>query len=203
MNNAKQENPITSSIDLLFTLIIFWSFTKWTYIFNIQAGVLLAFLYVIIINDWLSCRASFEFYTQTMFVIDVVILFLFLRMVDCLVEPDRPAGYEIDFWSYLAALSILYGIWDYIVAKYTKEDERAKDLKSWGNKMLITGFVCILSYVGLQYLNAYQNVRTWRFLIFECPPFFLFMCLIILWNKEKFQLYKELERTLSIWKKKP
>lgn len=197
MSNHARSNPITASIDILFTFLIFWAFWEWRDVTTLESKVLLLFLYLIIINDWLSCRATYEFYTTEMFIIDVIIIFLFMRMVDSLGRTDSVARYDITFWFLLAGLSILYGIWDYIVCIYTKDAERKRGLKSWGNKMFVTGVLCAMSYIGLRWLQLHSTFRTPMFLVAEAPSFLVFVVLIVFWNKEKLQLYKELERAIG------
>lgn len=197
MAKRPQVNPITTSIDILFTLLIFWSFQEWKSATTLEAKVLLLFLYLIVINDWLSCRATYELYTTEMFLIDVIIIYLFQRMVDSLTRAGDVTGYDTAFWLMLAALSVLYGIWDYVVAVYTDDRERQRGLRSWGNKMFATAALCAGSYVGLRWLQFHSVFRSPMFLVAEGPPFVVFVALIVFWNKEKFQLYKELEQRIK------
>lgn len=197
MSKRAQVSPITTSIDILFTLLIFWVFYEWRNVATLEGKVLALFLYLIIINDWFSCRGTYEFYTSEMFLIDVVIIFLFQRMMDALTRADSVAQYDVVFWLLIAAMSVLYGVWDYVVSVYTRDDERGRGLRSWAHKMFATAVLCAASYAGLRWLQLHSEFRTWMFLVAEAPSFVVFVILIILWNKEKFQLYKELERTIG------
>ena len=197
MGKQKPLSPITASIDFLFTLLIFWALLQWDHSTTIASKFLFVLLYLIIINDWFSCRATFEFYTSEMFVIDVIIIFLFLRMVTSLTISHLTLGYQSVFWMQLSFLSILYGIWDYVVSIYTEDIGRRKGLKSWGNKMFLEGGMCIASYFWIEWIQTRVESRSLVFLIPELPPVLIFVTLVIMWNKEKFQLYQELEKRFS------
>lgn len=182
--------PIGHFFDVLFALVIFNSFLQWHAIGSWQARVLILFLYVVVVNDWLASRAGYGLAGLALVAFNLVDLFLLTNIVKLLVMPSLHIGYDPRFWLYLVGLSLSYVGWDFLAASQLANPAK-RQLRKWALLMLSCAALCGATFVGIQRLVPFllsanvAGIEVWV-AIAALPAMAYWVVLIGVWTKSLF-----------------
>lgn len=205
------QSTIASAMDILFTVLVLYTFAQWTYVATVPARILYIFTVLVIVNDWLSFRATADVYTGGMFTCDLLIAFIIANLIHPL-SVSGPLGYEVSYWLYFASLCLVYVIWDAVVASFPETSkERRRSLRGWMVVMLINGILALAAYCIQAYflklspvysaladaagglgLNGYLSGDALAIAAQWIPvlPAGMFSVTLIFWNRQKFTWFR-------------
>ncbi len=67
--------------EVIFALVIFESFHQWPNVVSWQGKILLIFLYILIVNDWLASRSGSALASIALSLFTLLDLFIFISLV--------------------------------------------------------------------------------------------------------------------------
>jgi len=182
----KEVNPITTSIDTLWTITIFYALYQlntfrdyWPILIGILTTLLL-------INEWFSVRATFNFYTGPMFFADVFDVFLYICAYSAL-KAYGSLTYSNTYWLCLSLIWFVYFIWDVSVLPFTLDEGAAKSLKKWKYSMLFASIFTFGTYLFFVFHDLQQLSFHYSLLIQILKYANLIIIVVVLyaWNKKK------------------
>jgi hypothetical protein len=182
--------PIISAFDVLFTLVIFNGFAQWHSVQGLVNRVLAILLYLIIINDWMSLRASAKVYNIPIMFLDLCDVFIFVNIFASLEGQNGTIlPYQPIFWIYLTVLCCVYSVWDFILAG-ALEWPGPKTMRQWAWAMAGAGLTCLLTYFGLAADQKYSS-SLWHPEILASliilPAIVAWLSLLGVWTAKKLQ----------------
>jgi hypothetical protein len=194
----KEINPITKSVDTLWTITILYAFYQITELrgyWPILIGVLTTLL---LINEWFSVRATFDFYSDSMFVADVFDVFLYVLAYSAL-KRGGELTYSPIYWLCLALIWFVYFAWDVSVLPFTKDKESTLSLRKWMYSMLATSIFTFGSFLFLLWIERNQLRSQYEVVIQVLQYANLVIIVIVLysWNKKKLETVRNALRTAS------
>jgi len=183
---SKHNNPLTKTVDMLFTLALFYLLIHWPQLSLWQSKVLYVSLFLIVLNEQVSVRASYDVYNTITYFLDLVSIYIYVVALDALMVVDLKFGYAPKFWIYIGFLWLFYAVWDYVMIPFADEEAK-KNLRKWGLYMISAFFVTILSYLVISYAYHYfQGETLYRVeTIAQIVAFGIIIWAIYLWNKDR------------------
>lgn len=187
-------HPITSSVDMLWTITIFYAFYRLHLLsgyWPILLGILTTLL---LINEWFSTRATFDFYTGPMFLADIADVFLYVCIYTTLDNKDTNLSYSVFFWLALSGIWFVYFIWDVFVIPYTIDEDSKKSLIKWEFWMFTAGVFTFGSFVILAVTSS--DTPTWEKYYVELNVLQhinagIILLVLYAWNKKKFDTVRK------------
>lgn len=180
--------PASFSIDILFTLLTFYGFIQWSEMATFSSRFLGIGTLLVIVNEVFSSRATYDFYSDPMYILDLVDVFLFVNIFHMLRTDVQGLGYDPTFWILIALVWLVYAVWDFFVIPYTQDTESRASLMRWEKFMLFAFLGTLVSYIVLVVVpsvlsdvSIVRNVNT----IFTILPSCLIFGIIIGWNRKK------------------
>jgi len=184
----KEVYPITTSIDVLWTITIFYAFYQLNSLrgyWPILLGILTTLL---LINEWFSVRATFDFYTGPMFIADIFDVFLYISIFSALKAPGV-FSYATNYWLGLSLIWFIYFAWDISVLPFTKDVGSAKSLKKWMYSMLFASVFTFISYLFYEYIDKNQLLESYYIyaLVLQYINASIILIVLYAWNKKKLE----------------
>lgn len=181
-------NPITKSIDTLWTITIFYGLYQLSQLrgfWPILIGILTTLL---LINEWFYVRATFDFYSDPMFVADLIDVFLYILAYSALSSPSE-FSYSTTYWLYLSLIWFIYFLWDVSVLPFTQDKTSAQSLRNWMFGMLISSIFTFGSFLFLFWVE-YRHLSIQYHFISEVLQYLnlaIIAIVLFTWNKKKIQ----------------
>ena len=136
-----ERQNLSSLADILFMPVLFYVLTQWGELTSWKGIVLWFALLMIIYNEMMSVRESYVFYSMSIYTIDLFSIFFYVIAVNALANEDPQLGYRPNFWIAIGLLWTFYAIWDIIMIKNVKDEEKG-DYRKWafymGGAALVT-----------------------------------------------------------------
>ena len=176
---AKQ---LANMADILFLPMLFYILTQWDKIHHWQGKILWGALFIIVQNELFSVRESYKDYNVLLYFLDLSSLLFVLFAISSLSESKSPLGYDPEFWFFIAALWLVYSLWDFVMAFKTPDGDFKRDLKRWGRWMLLFSALTVLCAFGI-ITNESNTSSDGKLLIFiiQIIPFAIILWVVFQW----------------------
>jgi hypothetical protein len=175
---------IALAIDVVFAIALFYGFQSWSNITDWFSKCLAILVYLIILVDWLSIRASSKIYTIRILILDLTDLFIFANIFNELkIRFGSYVLYSPVFWIYLAALCFVYMLWNISVSGKIKLIND-KTLRRWALANMILGITCLLTYAGLVWLEKNASIVPYvdiTIIVVALPAILYWLSLLTIW----------------------
>lgn len=114
--------------------------------------------YVIILNGWISSKASEYVYSDKLLTIDIITCSIYLCMLLALYYSQDTLKHE--YWLYSSLLCILYSLWDFFITP-TKEY-----IKRYAILMIVCSVLFLLLYLGeiWDYFSSHISISIGTFI---------------------------------------
>lgn len=184
MNNSS--NPLTNAVDILFTLAIFYALVQWTSLATWQSKLLWIGLFLIIVNEQVSVRASYDVYNILIYILDLVSLLMYVIALHALTVIEPRYGYDPTFWIAVAFIWLFYAIWDYVMMPFA--DKAAKrNLRKWATYMISAFIATIVCYIIIRFAPNFLQATSLFYVesISHIIAFGIIIWALYLWNKDR------------------
>lgn len=181
-----KENPLTKAVDMLFTLALFYVLIHWTKLTTWQAKTLWVGLFLLVLNEQISIRATYDVYGAIIYILDLGSLFLYVVALQALIIIDPKFGYHPVFWVAIGLLWLFYAIWDYVMLPFA-DKEAKKNLRKWAFYMILAFLLTFISYFIISYAHYYLFDETLMLVekITQLLSFGTIIWALYLWNKDR------------------
>lgn len=182
----KKNDPLTKAVDMLFTIALFYALVQWVYLESWQSKALWVSLILIILNEQVSVRASYDVYNIFIYMLDLVSLFLYIIALKALLADNPIFGYEPSFWIAVGFLWLFYAIWDYVMMPFA-DDNAKKNLRKWAANMIFAFILTLISYGVMIFFPLYFNglVLSYGLIAAQVLAFVIILWALYLWNKDR------------------
>ena len=187
------EHPLTRGVDFLFILAIFYALIQSTQLHSWQGLILWLALFLIILNEQLSVRSSYDVYNGPIYALDLFSLFLYVSALYALTTPNNIYGYSPTYWLAIAFLWVSYALWDFVVLKQAYDEGARKSLLRWSRYMLLCAPITLLSFLAIYWSESYVSFLSFHFINMGGQVLGLLIILWVLyvWNKERLNRLKD------------
>lgn len=134
---------ITTFVDILVTLALFYNFSQWGSYPTLQAKLLGVFACIYVLNDWMTTRASFVVYSVRVFVADILVIFIISNIPNALNSPNSIWGYSPFFWLAIGSVEFIYAFWDNVIKTLTPSKDAKKTLTAWTYLSFLSTALCV------------------------------------------------------------
>ncbi len=179
-------DPLTKSVDMLFTLATFYALIQFPHLVTWQSKVLWVGLFLLILNEQISVRASYDVYNILIYSLDLVSLFLYVIAIHFLEVTDSQLGYNPSFWIPVGILWLSYAIWDLLMMPFA--DKQAKiNLRKWAINMIIAFVATMMCYLLIIFAPSLFEESTFGSVqyIAQLLGFGIIIWALYLWNKDR------------------
>lgn len=192
-------NGFVFFFEISFALLIFYGFLQWHEITDWQGKVLLLFIYILIINDWLASRSGNVLTSIALAIFTLFDLFLFTNMLISLKSGVSGLGYQPSFWIFISLLSLSYAMWNFLAATIVSKAPR-KVLRKWGTLMLVCFLICLSTYFGLTNLllklSLSPNIQIYTSLVVS-PVLIYWIVVLSIWTSQLYSFSQALAAASS------
>jgi hypothetical protein len=194
----EQQRHLTSSVDILFTLSLFYALIQFPNLVEWQDYILWIGICLIILNEQVSVRASYEVYNVIIYLLDIMSIVIYIIALAAL----NDEGYNLIYWAAIGTLWLLYALWDYYMIRFAVDQQARANLRKWGRYMLVSADLNFISLAvvlftqdklsdGIEYQIAHLSA--------QIVAFMLIIWALYLWNRDRFkavmQIMREMERS--------
>lgn len=155
-------SPITHSIDVLYTLLLFYEFTLPHWSQSTISYSLWLLVTLVTLVDWMSTRAVYDLYSVSFLILDLVAVFTLTHAARFATITDSQLGYDSRYWVAFSILSIVYAIWDFQVSGQQGINQRqVKSLRLWGWLMVTSAVVTLGTFFALHLWQEGHPLMEW------------------------------------------
>jgi hypothetical protein len=136
---------------------------------------------LVVVNDWLTTRSSYDLYSADIFVLDLSVILILNGLPFALTMSHVPNALAL-FWCLMASCELFYAVWDLAFRKRSEDERARKSLSLW----TIASLLAVMLYGANSYFQ-FARVSSTLSVVLDVVCLSYVVAMLIVWNVNRYR----------------